>query len=124
MSLSRRRFLAASLAAAAAPAMSGLSQSVGSIARKETSLVPAEASRIPNYWCTWATQNYMYGHQLHDLDVTILQGESGGDLARSAMTEQNVFTNKGWAESFYPRIRNDLFFLLDDGWERGGTATF
>jgi hypothetical protein len=58
----------------------------------------------------------MYGHDLHELDATILQGDSGGDLARNAMTEENVFARAGWAESFYPKIRSDLFFLLDDGW--------
>ena len=25
---------------------------------------------------------------------------------------------------FYPRVREDLYLLLDDGWETGGTATF
>jgi hypothetical protein len=124
MSMSRRRFLTASLATTVAPAISSLAQRAGSIASKETSLVPTVPSKAPNYWCTWATQNYMYGHGLRSLDAAVLEGESGGDLARSAMTENNVFAERGWAESFYPQIRNDLFFLLDDGWESGGTATF
>jgi len=124
MSMHRRRFLAASLATAVAPAISGLAQSARWNGRQVASLVPSESSNVPNYWCTWATQNYMYGHKLHNLDAAVLEGESGGDLARSAMTEENVFSKSGWAESFYPKIRNDLFFLLDDGWEKGGTATF
>jgi hypothetical protein len=124
MSMSRRRFLAASLATTMVQTISGIAQSEGSGGRELINLVPAEPSKAPNYWCTWATQNYMYGHDLPKLDATVLEGEQGGDLARAAMTEENVFATGGWAESFYPKIRNELFFLLDDGWESGGTATF
>lgn len=124
MSMSRRRFLAAALATTIAPAIPGVAKSSGLSGGQMMDLVPAESSKAPNYWCTWATQNYMYGHNLRNLDTALLQGEPGGDLARAALTEENVFAQGGWADSFYPRIRNDLFFLLDDGWEAGGTATF
>jgi len=40
------------------------------------------------------------------------------------MREGNVFGANGWAAKFFPRVREDLFLLLDDGWESGGTATF
>src|ERR1700733_1564422 len=123
MSMSRRRFLAASLATSIAPTISGIAQSAGAAARGVLNLVPPEPSKAHNYWCTWATQNYMYGHDLPKLDATVLEGEQGGDLARASMTEQNVFAQGGWADSFYPKIRNELFLLLDDGWESGGTAT-
>ncbi len=124
MRMSRRRFLGASMATTIAPVLTGFAQDTGGERRQGLSLVPAQPSGAPHYWCTWATQNYMYGHGLHELDATILQGDAGGDLARNAMTEENVFAGAGWAESFYPKIRSDLFFLLDDGWETGGTATF
>jgi len=86
--------------------------------------VPAKPSGAPHYWCTWAAQNYMYGQNLPKLDAAILEGDSGANLARTAMTEENLFVDSGWAKSFYPKIRSDLFLLLDDGWETGGTATF
>jgi len=124
MRMSRRRFLAASMATTIAPAISGFPQRAGFEPREGTNLVPSKPSNAPNYWCTWATQNYMYGHDLHDLDVALLEGDAGAGLARSAMTQENVLSETGWLRSFYPKIRNDLFFLLDDGWERGGTATF
>ena len=124
MRMSRRRFLGASMATTIAPALSGFVEGAETEWRQGTSLVPAQPSGAPHYWCTWATQNYMYGHGLHELDATILQGDAGGDLGRNAMTEENVFARAGWAESFYPKIRSDLFFLLDDGWQTGGTATF
>jgi hypothetical protein len=88
------------------------------------SLVPERPSHAPNYWCTWAAQNYMYGHNLTSLDSKVLEGESGSKLAHEAMTQEVLFGAGGWASSFFPKIRPDLFFLLDDGWEAGGTSTF
>jgi hypothetical protein len=124
MRMSRRRFLGASIATTIAPAISGLAQSAGLERERGVNLVPSKPSDAPNYWCTWAVQNYMYGHGLRELDASILEGDSGGDLARASMTEENVFGSAGWAKTFYPKVREDLFLLLDDGWESGGTATF
>jgi len=87
-------------------------------------LVPAEPSRTPNYWCTWAAQNYMYGHHLDKLDPRILEGDSGSSLAHEAMNEEILFGKDGWVHQFFPKIRKDVNFLLDDGWQVGGTATF
>lgn len=124
MRFSRRRFLAVSTAAAITPAISGFARSVGVKLPQGVSLVPAKPSGAPHYWCTWAAQNYMYGQNLPKLDAAILEGDSGANLARTAMTEANLFADSGWAKSFYPKIRSDLYLLLDDGWEAGGTATF
>jgi hypothetical protein len=87
-------------------------------------LVPDQPSGAPNYWCTWAVQNYMYGHDLAKLDPRMLEGDSGGKLAHDAMNEAVLFGKDGWVNTFFPKIRKDLFFLLDDGWQAGGTATF
>lgn len=122
MRMNRRRFVGASMATMIAPALSGLSQNSGP--RQGASLVPSRLSGVLNYWCTWAVQNYMYGQGLHQLDASLLEGDSGGDLARTAMTQENILGSAGWAKLFYPKIRDDLFFLLDDGWEIGGMATF
>jgi hypothetical protein len=88
------------------------------------SLVPAQPSTAPNYWCTWAAQNYMYGHDLPWVDPHILEGDSGANLAHDAMRESILFGGRGWADTFYPRIRSDLYLLLDDGWQTGGSSTF
>lgn len=87
-------------------------------------LVPDGPSGAPNYWCTWAAQNYMYGHNLANLDPEALEGESGSKLAHEAMSEKVLFGEGGWVNSFFPGIRKDLYLLLDDGWQVGGTATF
>ena len=54
----------------------------------------------------------------------ILEGDSGSRLAHDAMNEQVLLGKDGWAHTFFPRTRNDLYLMLDDGWESGGTATF
>ena len=87
-------------------------------------MIPDRPAGAPNYWCTWAAQNYMYGHHLAKLDPKILEGDSGGSLARDSMSEDVLFGKNGWAAEFYPKVRNELYLLLDDGWETGGTATF
>ncbi len=69
-------------------------------------------------------QNYMYGQGKPDLDPSVLEGSSGSSLAHSAMTERALLGSSGWATCFYPRVRGDLYLMLDDGWESGGTATF
>lgn len=92
--------------------------------KKGESLIPRTPGEVPNYWCTWAVQNYMYGHHLRELQPEILEGDSGSRLAHQAMNEQLLLGNEGWAHRFYSQVRSDLYLLLDDGWESGGTATF
>jgi hypothetical protein len=120
--LDRREFLAALMAAALASRAGDVVKDVG--LKNDLSLVPDTPSGTPNYWCTWAAQNYMYGHHLQRLDPKILEGASGSRLAHNAMAENILFGKGGWVEDFFPRIREDIFFLLDDGWQQGGTATF
>jgi hypothetical protein len=93
-------------------------------AERKDNLIPAQPGKAPNYWCTWAAQNYMYGHHLPKLDPSLLEGDSGSALARDAIGEHQLFGVDGWAKSFYPQARSDVYLLLDDGWETGGTATF
>src|SRR6185437_17109546 len=95
MRMSRRRFLGASVATTLAMTMPGLSQNRR--ARRAMNLVPTKPCAAPNYWCTWAVQNYMYGQGMRTLDPTLLEGGAGADLARTAMTEKNLFGKSGWA---------------------------
>ena len=95
-----------------------------SAAKTGENLIPETPCGAPNYWCTWAAQNYMYGHHLQELKPEILEGDSGSKLAHNAMNEEALLGKDGWAHQFYPRVRKDLYLLLDDGWEAGGTATF
>ena len=73
---------------------------------KLTSLVPDTPSKAPNYFCTWNTQGYAVSY-------------SGSDMMRSAMTEENILGKgqyQNWV-SFFPKIRKDLYFVMDDSWD-------
>ena len=91
-------------------------------AKAASNIIPEAPSGAPNYWCTWAAQNYMYGHNLRELKPEILEGDSGSHLAHDAMNETVLLGADGWARSFFPRVRKDLYLMLDDGWEAGGTG--
>ena len=119
-----RREVIKTLIATSVVAATGLEARAKTSSAGLQSLVPSVASKAPNYWCTWAIQNYMYGQGQTKLETTILEGDSGGSLAHNAMNEGVLLGSNGWATSFYPRVREDLYLLLDDGWEAGGTATF
>ena len=93
-------------------------------ATSQPNLVPVAPGMAPNYWCTWAVQNYMFGQGTRHLDPETLEGESGSRLAHDAMTQQALLGSRGWVKHFFPRGRRDLLLMLDDGWEAGGTATF
>ncbi len=120
----RREFISALLAAAVARKTRALAADSTLPMQAGQSLVPSEPSSAPNYWCTWSAQNYMYGQHLQTLNPRVLEGSSGSKLAHDAMSEKVLFGDGGWVTEFFPKIRKDLFFLLDDGWEVGGTSTF
>ena len=60
-------------------------------AERKDNLIPAQPGKAPNYWCTWAAQNYMYGHHLPKLNPSLLEGDSGSALARDAIGEHQLF---------------------------------
>jgi hypothetical protein len=120
----RRGFLAAVMATAVTSQAGGLAEDIIGTGKLADSLIPEEPCSKPNYWCTWAAQNYMYGQNLPVLDPEVLEGDSGSRLAHNSMSEETLFGRSGWVDNFFPRIRKDVYFLLDDGWEAGGTATF
>ena len=75
-------------------------------AQNKHSLVPDTPSKAPDYFCTWNLQGYLVSHQ--DTKVT-----------RKAMNEDNLFGKgkyQNWANC-YPRIREDLYLVLDDSWD-------
>ena len=121
--LDRRKVLKTLAAASVAVATRATAKAVASSSELK-SLVPRQPSKAPNYWCTWAVQNYMYGQGLSALDTALLEGDSGSKLAHNAMSENALLGQNGWASTFHARVRDDLYLLLDDGWETGGTATF
>ena len=41
-------------------------------------------------------------------------GDQGARVARSMMNEQSLLSAGGWANSYYPKIRSDLYLMIDD----------
>ena len=80
-------------------------------------LLKKEAGNTPNYFCTWATQNYLYGCGFPSLDSAELEGAAGARHARDSMTEEMIFSENGWANRFHTEARAGLYLLLDDGWD-------
>jgi hypothetical protein len=69
-------------------------------------------------------QNYRFGQGTQSIEAAVLEGDSGARLAHDAMSEETLLGKGGCASHFYPHVRDELYLLLDDGWEAGGTATF
>lgn len=90
----------------------------------DQNLIPSTPSRAASYFCTWAAQNYIFGDGAPTMDIAKLQGDSGAQLAREAMNASRLLGKSGWAATFHPKARQDLYLLLDDGWEMGGMASF
>ncbi len=89
-------FLAASLFA-----LSGFPQTE----LKAENLIPSKPGTAPDYFCTWNIQGYVVNYAKSTL--------------RDAMTESNMFGSgkyQNWVD-FYPRIRSDLYFVMDDSWD-------
>lgn len=67
------------------------------------SLVPKTPSAAPDYFCTWNVQGYVDNY----------------NSIRGNMTEAYMFGTGRWQNwlSFYPKVRQDLFFVMDDSWD-------
>lgn len=70
------------------------------------SLVPATPSKAPDYFCTWNIQGYLCSY-------------STTEAQRAEMKGANMFGDSTWQNwlGFYPKIRQDLFFVMDDSWD-------
>ena len=86
-----------------APAALAMLQSISAAA--EPNLVPVIPSTAPDYFCTWNAQGFACSYS------------NASDQA-DMMVEANLFgtgPNQNWL-GFYPQVRGDLTFLLDDAW--------
>lgn len=76
---------------------------LSTVTAAETNLVPANASTVPDYFCTWNAQGFACGY-------------SNANDQADMMIEANLFgtgPNQNWL-GFYPEVRGELTFLLDD----------
>jgi len=75
-------------------------------------IVPDKTGSTPNYWSTWGVQ------------VDVCKSDGSDWIEWNAPTrqlnEKLVFDQPGCASHFYPRVRNDWYFLFDVGWDFAG----
>lgn len=76
-----------------------------SAAQKQQSLVPTTANTSPDYFCTWNIQGYYSSY--------------GKGQQKDAVQESQMFgqgANQNWLGQYAP-VRQDLYFLMDEGWD-------
>ena len=83
----------------------------------QKNLIPDTPGTSPNYWCSWAVQNYMHGQGDDVLDPIVKTVAGIGRYKSDYLTEETLFGPNGWATTFHTKIRNDLYIVLDDGWD-------
>lgn len=73
---------------------------------KQVSLVPKTPGNAPDYFCTWNIQGYVVSYK-------------NSESTRNALNQKYILgtgKNEGWV-NFYPKIRKDLYFVMDDSWD-------
>lgn len=71
---------------------------------------------LPDYWCTWGMQNRLPISE-PDRKAPAFAGDQGASRARDNLNEQTLFGAQGWATEMCADIRQNLFLVLDDGWD-------
>lgn len=82
-------------------------------------------SRFSSYWCTWHTQAVTLDNHVLTGELTF-PGDQGVPGVRDNMNDNVIFGKNGWLK-LLPEYRNDLVFMIDDGWDvpygvKGGPA--
>ena len=75
-------------------------------ASKLQSLVPLTPNTSPDYFCTWNIQGYYSSY-------------ATGAAQKDAVQESQLFGRGQYGNwlAQYPKIRGDLYFLMDEGWD-------
>ena len=100
------------------------------LASSGLSLVPTHPSSGPGYWCSWQAQGRGWMTQASGLDPPAVESFWRKRTHQGWMdqcNQTNAFANDsatgrvGWAW-LYPRARQDMFLMLDNGWQLGPEA--
>ena len=84
------------------------------------SVSPADSGRLSKgrpatYWCTWATQAATLARNRAS-GLLKFPDDLGVPGTRDNLNEEILFGPKGWSD-YLPEHRQDMFLLLDDGWD-------
>ncbi len=87
-----------------------------------TDQLPIIRHSTPNhaYWCTFATQGWARDPGVKPCDPPPLDdyiGLPGSKIARETLDEQLVFGSGGWSADIPAAVRQDLYLMMDDGWD-------
>lgn len=114
--INRRKFLQQSLCATGVTAFSphvfGASKDTA-----HASLVPSTPSSNFNYFNTWHSQYSLAAHHLGAKDFSAMMGDEGSILSQKELNEENLFSPQGLVNTAYPTVRQDMYFVLDHGWD-------
>ena len=69
-----------------------------------------------NYYCTWNAQNCARPDAVLEPSAEVFLGADGAKKARDYLDEDSIFGSGDLAGQFAP-VRDQLYFLLDDGWD-------
>jgi len=78
-------------------------------------LIPNKPSNTPSYYCTWEAQNNIEKTD-RESDYAAFEGDQGAQMARASLNDDILFGKNGLALQ-YEKVRGDLYFILDDGWD-------
>jgi hypothetical protein len=87
-------------------------------------LVPTKPGSAPNYYSTWAVQNWKFFLGAELVDTPKFLNPQANRMVEDQLNEANLFGPTGWASRFYKTIRSDLLLVLDEGWQEGKYTNF
>jgi len=76
-------------------------------------LIPDKTNPSPDYWCTWGAQNYASD----TLSVYHTLSLGGHSVTAGYVNEKNLFSQAGWSTALPDELKEDLFMVLDVGWD-------
>ena len=79
------------------------------MAENKINRIPQTGPDTGNYWCTWDTQ-----YRVNDAEA----GKDTRNL-RNVLNQDFLFGEKGMLTGYFKKVRQDLYVLLDDGWDVG-----
>ncbi|WP_195560798.1 InlB B-repeat-containing protein, partial [Anaeromassilibacillus sp. D41t1_190614_C2] len=89
-------------------------------ATEPVDLIPDEPNtETPNYVCTWSFQDWA----AYSDDYTPAMDSN---IPRDMLNHEQLFGENGWVNTAYQDSKQDLIFLLDDGWDlpKGGNGSY
>jgi hypothetical protein len=81
------------------------------------SLVPAQPSTAPDYFCTFNGQAYYHPTNLLQKQADKYARQDPNHAQATLLNEETLLGSNGLARTLFPETRSGLYFLLDDGWD-------